>query len=53
VLFRLLRALFSNMFKSRTESKIKKSKYENVEDAKYTEIKTEDTKEKLKNNGEQ
>jgi len=40
------------MFKKRTEDKIKKSKYENIEEAKYTEIKTEGTKEKLKNNGE-
>ncbi len=45
------------MFKNKTENKIRnesepnKSKYKNIEEAKYTEIKTKDEKEKLNNNG--
>ena len=50
ILFRILRSLFSNFFKSRKESTInsqsrkKKSKFEDVEDAKYIEIKPDDEK---------
>jgi len=50
ILFRIVRSIFSTFFKSRSESTIKnqsqkkKSKFENVEDAKYIEIKPEDEK---------
>jgi len=50
ILFRILRSFLSTYFKSKKESTLKnqaqkkKSKFENVEDAKYIEIKHEDEK---------
>lgn len=50
ILFRLIRGVLSYLFGSKNNQKIndqapkKKSKFENVEDAKYIEIKTEDEK---------
>jgi hypothetical protein len=50
ILFRALRSFFSTFLKSKSESAIKsqamkkKSKFDNVEDAKYIEIKPDDDK---------
>lgn len=50
ILFRIVRGFLSTFFKSKNESTInnqsqkKKSKFEDVEDAKYIEIKPEDEK---------
>jgi len=50
ILFRIVRSFLSTFFKSKNESTLnsraqkKKSKFENVEDAKYIEIKPEDEK---------
>ena len=50
ILFRLIRGVLSYLFGYKNNQKIndqapkKKSKFENVEDAKYIEIKTEDEK---------
>jgi flagellar biosynthesis/type III secretory pathway M-ring protein FliF/YscJ len=50
ILFRIVRSFLSTLFKSKNESTLKsqsqkkKSKFEDVEDAKYIEIKTEDEK---------
>ena len=50
ILFRIVRSFLSNLFKSKNESTLKsqsqkvKSKFENVEEAKYFEIKPEDEK---------
>ncbi|HEX9250760.1 MAG TPA: hypothetical protein VF870_00885 [Ignavibacteriaceae bacterium] len=50
ILFRLLKSVISNFAKGRNSPAIKnepqkkKSKFEDVEDAKYTEIKPEDEK---------
>ncbi|MFZ1517763.1 MAG: hypothetical protein WAU11_03265 [Ignavibacteriaceae bacterium] len=50
ILFRLVRSALSYLFGSKSNQKInvqspkKKSKFENVEDAKYIEIKPEDEK---------
>jgi hypothetical protein len=50
ILFRLIRGVLSYLFGSKSNQKIndqapkKKSKFENVEDAKYIEIKPEDEK---------
>lgn len=52
-----MRSLFIGMFKKKTfnqpqaKGSVKKSKYEDIEEAKYTEIDTKDEKEKLKSNG--
>lgn len=57
IIYRLLRSLFIGMFKKKTfnqpqaKGSVKKSKYEDIEEAKYTEIDTKDEKEKLKSNG--
>jgi len=48
ILFRILRSFLSTFFKGKNQSSIKsqsqkkKSKFENVEDAKYIEIKPDD-----------
>lgn len=48
ILFRLIRSILSNIFSNKTDTKKpnippkKKSNFENVEDAKYIEIKPED-----------
>jgi hypothetical protein len=50
ILFRVIRSVLSSLFNGRKESTLKnksqkvKSKFENVEDAKYIEIKPEDEK---------
>jgi len=50
ILFRIVRGFLSTFFKSKNEATInsqsqkKKSKFEDVEDAKYIEIKPEDEK---------
>jgi len=50
ILFRVIRSVLSTLFNGRKESTLKnksqkvKSKFENVEDAKYIEIKPEDEK---------
>ena len=50
ILFRIVKSFISTFFKSKNESTInnqsqkKKSKFEDVEDAKYIEIKPEDEK---------
>lgn len=50
ILFRLVRGVLSYLFGSKSNQKIndqapkKKSKFENIEDAKYIEIKPEDEK---------
>ena len=50
ILSRIVRSFLSTFFKSKNESTLKsqsqkkKSKFEDVEDAKYIEIKTEDEK---------
>lgn len=57
LLFRLLRGVLSFLFKPQSGNRVKnniskkKSKYENIEEAKYTEIKSDDEKEKLDSNG--
>lgn len=51
-----MRSLFIGMFKKKTfnqtqaKGSVKKSKYDDIEEAKYTEIDTKDEKEKLKSN---
>jgi len=58
ILFRVLRSLFQNLFGNKPDGKIRndrapqKSKYENIEEAKYTEIKENNEKEKLNNKDE-
>jgi hypothetical protein len=50
IIFRVLSNLFKNWLGKNSESRlknsgnIKKSKYQNIEEAKYTEIKTDDDK---------
>ncbi len=57
LLFRLLRGVLSFLFKPQNGNRVKnetsqkKSKYENIEEAKYTEIKSDADKEKLDSDG--
>lgn len=57
LLFRLLRGVLSFLFRAQNGNRVKndvsqkKSKYENIEEAKYTEIKSDNAKEKLNCDG--
>jgi len=57
LLFRLLRGVLSFLFRAQNGNRVKndvsqkKSKYENIEEAKYTEIKSDNAKEKLNSDG--